>query len=370
MPSKLAVLTLRTASRRSGLVLALSLIACNASDSATTDEPGTAGPGDSSSSSSSGSSTGSGSDADPTTTGSASTTGTSADDPSGTDPTSGTDSGTTEPACVLDDDNVACDARIVQPGLTLADRPAPTLQHALPLTQTPAPTAAEACDIYAQDCPAGEKCNPYADDGSQKWNATGCFPLARDAGKVGDSCSGSGTLGPDSCEAGAFCMYDPAHGGNFCEPLCGCAANNPTCDAGQSCTSYNGGVLPLCFTLCDPLAPSACADDEVCVLKNYKFLCSADASGGLGTLGDACQGANGCDPGHSCEIAAYVPGHCDGAPSCCTPLCTLSAPDCPAGSHCLEYFGGFGLETPVCLEDVGYCVADDAALVDAPARLR
>jgi len=50
-------------------------------------------------------------------------------------------------------------------------------------------------------------------------------------------------------------------------------------------------------------------------------------------------------------------------------LCDLSAPDCPEGSHCLEYFGGFGLETPVCLEQVGYCIADDA-LIDTNDRLR
>ena len=51
------------------------------------------------------------------------------------------------------------------------------------------------------------------------------------------------------------------------------------------------------------------------------------------------------------------------------PFCDLSAPDCPEGSHCLEYFGGFGLETPVCLEQVGYCIADDA-LIDSNEQLR
>jgi hypothetical protein len=32
------------------------------------------------------------------------------------------------------------------------------------------------CDQWAQDCPPGEKCMPWANDGGSSWNATRCFP--------------------------------------------------------------------------------------------------------------------------------------------------------------------------------------------------
>jgi len=358
------------------LALGLSLPACNPSGGATTGA--SSGDGSDSSDSSDGapttSTTGESSGDGPTSDGTTSpgaidptedTTGTT-DEPGGS-----TTSGTTGPACMLADDNVACDARVVGDALPLAGRPAPTLQFEQTLQlKTPQTAAPEPCDVFAQDCPEGQKCNPYATNGGAKWDADGCFPLDPNPSKLGEPCTVDGTNGPDTCEAGAYCLWNSEKFGNFCEPLCGCSAMNPTCDAGQTCISFNAGVIPLCFTLCDPLAPTACADDEVCVLDNYKMICRPDVSNDQGVLGDPCQAANGCDPGYSCEYEGYVPGGCkNSAQTCCTPMCDLSAPDCPDGSHCVEYFGGFGLETPVCLEDVGYCLADDA-LVDTRDQLR
>src|SRR5690606_38571371 len=33
------------------------------------------------------------------------------------------------------------------------------------------------CDVFAQDCPKGEKCMPWANDGGGSWNATTCSPV-------------------------------------------------------------------------------------------------------------------------------------------------------------------------------------------------
>lgn len=289
----------------------------------------------------------------------------------GEDTSSGTSGTTGDPVdgCQLADDNVACDALVGGRELaSMATGPGPILLPAGRLTLGGTPTAVESCDIYAQDCPADQKCNPYG----MQWDAVGCFPLAPNAGKLGDPCSFDGTNGPDTCEAGAMCLYDPALGGAFCEPLCGCAAANPTCGANEKCVVYNGGALPLCQPLCDPFDADSCAAGEVCVKGPFAdFFCEPDLSGEAGVLHDPCQSLQQCDPGHSCEYAPFVPGGCgEGVQSCCTPLCDLAAPVCPEGSHCLEYFGGFGLEAPVCLEDVGYCVADEAPLVVPAGDLR
>lgn len=299
------------------------------------------------------------------TTGTSGTEGTTTDDPTG---------GAVE-QCQLADDNVACDALVGGGRLPVSARPTLLLQAEGPQQALGGPpAAAAACDVFAQDCPAGEKCNPYADDGGDFWNATGCFPLDPAPAKVGEPCSSQGTQGPDSCEAGSLCKFDP-EAGFVCIALCGCSAENPTCGANEKCKVYNNGVLPVCTPLCDPFVPDSCPEGQLCAMLgdwSGDFVCFPDKSADKGALGDPCQTINGCDPGYSCEIADYVPGGCNdpAAANCCTPLCDLDAPDCPEGSHCLEYFGGFGLEAPVCLEDVGYCIRDDAARIDAPGQVR
>ena len=290
----------------------------------------------------------------------------------GADPTGDPTGDPTEGQCELVDDNVQCDALVHDGGLSRTARSTAILHAEVPLVAGGKPSAVETCDVYAQDCPAGQKCNPYADDGGSTWNSLGCFPLGPAPGKPGDACSSEGTLGPDTCEAGAFCRWDVQAGGSYCQPLCGCSQENPSCGEQEKCVQYNFGVLPLCKPMCDPLTTQPCPDGQVCVKGQFAdFFCSADASGDKGALRDPCQGQNDCDPGFSCEAGPYVPGGClFDAQHCCTPLCDLDEPVCPEGSHCLEYFGGFGLEAPVCLEDVGFCIADDAPLIDPLDRLR
>lgn len=362
--------------RNLGCALGLMLLACSPSGGASEGEGGDSGA-------SSGATSTEGASDGPTmgagdtsgtgdTSGPAATSGTDAGGTVGTSGTDGTD-GTTGELCMLEDDNVACDAHVTDHSRPLAGGPTSTLRYEGPVTWTsPALDAPAPCDVYAQDCPEGQKCNPYADDGGNAWNATGCFELYPLINKLGEACSADGANGPDSCEPGAICIYDPVKGSRFCESLCSCSADNPVCGAGMRCVRYNGGALPLCKTLCDPLDLTSCPHGEVCVFTNsFEFMCVGDFSGELGDLGDGCgNGFSNCDPGYSCEAGNSVPGGCSSdTGACCTPLCDLTAPACPQGSTCLEYFGGFGLDAPVCLEDVGYCVAD-GALVDPADRFR
>ena len=37
------------------------------------------------------------------------------------------------------------------------------------------------CDIWAQNCPRGEKCMPWANDDGYGWSATRCTPIDDDA---------------------------------------------------------------------------------------------------------------------------------------------------------------------------------------------
>ena len=58
------------------------------------------------------------------------------------------------------------------------------------------------CDVWTQDCPPGQKCMPWADNGSSSWNATKCSPVDANPGKEGDPCTveGSAVSGVDSCD--------------------------------------------------------------------------------------------------------------------------------------------------------------------------
>ncbi|MFY0537709.1 hypothetical protein [Nannocystis pusilla] len=143
--------------------------------------------------------------------------------------------------------------------------------------------------------------------------------------------------------------------------------DEPDLRENERCVIYNGGALPMCERLCDPLDTSTCRDGEVCIKGSWvnDFFCKMDVSGETGKFGDACEAANGCDPGFSCEAPEYVPGGCpEGAIACCTPMCDLEDPQCPEDTECREYFGGFGLEPAQCLEDVGFCTVETAPLVE------
>ncbi len=186
------------------------------------------------------------------------------------------------------------------------------------------------CDVWTQDCPEGQKCMPWANDGTTSWNATKCSPVDPNPGQPGDSCIAEdfGYSGVDDCDESSMCWgYFPWEG--ECVAFCEGSEESPSCDPGFYCANPGDSPLILCLPLpnCDPLLQD-CPGDDLCVSGDDAFTCVLDASGETGAYGDPCEFANVCDPGLACLFADNVPG-CQAA-DCCSPFCDTDEPiACP-----------------------------------------
>ncbi len=213
------------------------------------------------------------------------------------------------------------------------------------------------CDIFAENCPIGQKCMPFADNGSNTWNNLKCVPIAPNPGQPGDPCfvEGDGVSGIDNCDMHGLCFdVDPDTLEGTCVAMCTGDEDNPICPPGSSCTILNGGVLVLCLPICDPLIVQSCPPGDVCVNSGDEFQCVFDASGDEGQQFDVCEFANACDPGHVCVPSDGVPGCNEQEPSCCSTFCDLTQPNlCPPQTACVPFFGDN--PPPPGLEDVGVC---------------
>jgi hypothetical protein len=213
------------------------------------------------------------------------------------------------------------------------------------------------CDLWLQDCPKGEKCMPWANDGGNSWNASRCSPLEADPDDIGDPCTveGSGVSGIDTCDISAMCWdVDPKTNVGTCVPFCGGSEENPTCDAAcDSCAIANDGYLILCLPLCDP-SLGACPDGQVCFALVETFQClPVDVTMvGVGEVCDEVQTT--CSDGLRCVDGGLLPS-CAGQ-TCCTPWCSQGDVDpCPEavpGTTCVPF--DFGV-VPGCVDPVGYC---------------
>lgn len=218
------------------------------------------------------------------------------------------------------------------------------------------------CDMFAQDCPTGEKCMPYANDGGNSWNATRCSPIAENPGQPGDPCTveGTGVSGIDDCDIASMCWdVDPETNMGVCVAMCTGDESNPICeDPDTSCAIVNEGALVLCLPACDPLLQD-CADGQACYPVFEDWQCVPDASGEMGVYGDPCEYINVCDPGLACLGAAAVPD-CQGSVGCCSEICDVTDPagdaqctGAPDGQTCqIWYEEG---SAPPGYEDVGVC---------------
>ncbi len=187
------------------------------------------------------------------------------------------------------------------------------------------------CNIYLQDCPSGEKCMPWANDGGGAWNATRCSPVASDPGEPGDPCTveGNGVSGIDDCDVGVMCFdVDSKTNEGVCHGMCSGSEAMPVCeDPETACVTSNEGVLALCLTTCDPVLQD-CAEGEGCyaVPDDDAFLCAPVAR--PGQPGEECEFINVCDSGLAC-----IEGELLGCMSlgCCTSFCDLGDPMADAG---------------------------------------
>lgn len=211
------------------------------------------------------------------------------------------------------------------------------------------------CDLWSQDCPMGEKCMAWANDGGGSWNASRCSPIAENPNQPGDECmvEGSGVSGIDNCDIGSMCFgVNGETNVGTCVEMCSGSPQAPVCDTPDTtCTISNDGFLILCRPICNPLADE-CAANEGCYPVGDIMVCAPDASGDGGAPGDPCEFINACQPGNFCGTG--VP-NCAGS-GCCSPFCQLGDDGpCLDGQVCLPSFPG---DAPAeCLEDVGQCTA-------------
>lgn len=221
------------------------------------------------------------------------------------------------------------------------------------------------CDVFAQDCPPGEKCSAWADDGGAAWNATKCVPVNGDQ-QPGEPCTvqGSGTSGIDDCAAGVMCWDVGPDAMGFCVALCTGTPDAVHCEGNTSCVLPSDGVLNLCLPSCDPLLQD-CPGADLCIPNpdGTSFTCVLDASGDGGQVNDLCEFPNTCDPGLVCLDPAVASSTCTPGPTgCCQPFCEFTEGQdgaCPnPDQKCVQWFDPM-TEIPQWYVHVGVCRIPD-----------
>lgn len=227
------------------------------------------------------------------------------------------------------------------------------------------PAGEASCLPGQNDCPEGEKCQPYVSTpGECCVDAAQCVPLIGDKG-VGEPCTRNEL--DDDCGRDKFCFAGTSGktGPGFCKQLCD--GNDPySCAAvglpEARCVPYNDGILPLCETPCHPLRPDACQDGQGCYPGGaLGFNCNwPDPEPGKGNDHDDCHTVQSCVPGLYCASGASLEG-CT-SDNCCTKFCDLlgNGSECTAPENCVSLFDDEDGAPDPSLEDVGGCVlADD-----------
>lgn len=224
------------------------------------------------------------------------------------------------------------------------------------------------CDPYAQDCPDGEKCNPFgAATGQHDFDGARCVPLDPMPVDFGEECTvqdyrGSGR---DNCRSRAVCSFvDEISLTGICVELCSTTAGSSfECEnRSEICWASDDGYYEVCLPPCDPLAQD-CPPQEHCYQFSPRgFICweqdrMALDPGVDSGYGAPCFALNYCDPGLQCVGAEFVP-NCASS-YCCTEWCDTTAPqECPdaaAGQVCIQA-GNFDGSPPFPgLENVGVC---------------
>lgn len=226
----------------------------------------------------------------------------------------------------------------------------------------------EPCDLYLQDCAAGLKCMPYADDSGNYTTQAACFPVVPEPRSLGEPChwTDGAWSGYDDCGLGQFCLIDVFALETMdlegeCRGLC--LNDDPANDDHTTYACEDPSATPTllfqnffctCETHCNPLADD-CGDGRVCTFLE-QFVCVADGSGDTGAAGDPCGGYAECDSGNLCMISEVIPG-CENPIGCCSPFCDVTQPNaCPGaaeGEICHPWYPPG--EAPRGLEHIGMC---------------
>jgi len=213
------------------------------------------------------------------------------------------------------------------------------------------------CDLWAQDCPDGQKCAAYTTHAENLWDAVKCVDVVG-MDKPGDVCmSQGGASGIDSCIKGAMCWDVSMDGVGTCVALCTGWQAEPVCEAMSACIITGNGVLNLCLPVCEPLLQDCPIPTEGCYpISDTIFFCSPDASGDEGQANDPCNSANSCDKGLLCVNPTAAGMGCVRGNDCCTPFCKYPEGVCPnPDQQCLQWFDPKQLPPNDPQLDLGYC---------------
>lgn len=205
------------------------------------------------------------------------------------------------------------------------------------------------CDPGQQDCPAGQKCSPYALVDTCCVDTTQCVPVTGTLAQ-GDPCTRADDN--DDCGRGLFCLgvHSGGSGPGTCVALCD--VDDPDSCGADRCVQFNEGVLPLCRPACDPLAQD-CPPGQACyaALTEQAFTCLTSAfEPGHGAAGEPCATISACQPGLLCTVAADLAACA--AELCCTPLCPIGSDTCAAPLTCEHVFDAVAFPQ---YAEVGYC---------------
>lgn len=219
---------------------------------------------------------------------------------------------------------------------------------------TDGPDLPETCDPFAQNCPDGEKCVPYAPTGGT-WDANKCVPILGD-GATGEPCTSAGVAeATDDCDASGVCWNVTEIDGELvgmCQPFCTGTADDASCPDGWHCELYGDGSRTICELACDPLTQE-CPAGRGCYWSADNFSCINN--GDDIAVGEPCGYVNDCAPGLICVAPEALPS-CAGA-SCCTSYCDLALGDASCdvlpGTVCVQFYEDG--TAPVGLENVGTC---------------
>lgn len=202
------------------------------------------------------------------------------------------------------------------------------------------------CTVFGQDCPPGQKCMPWSNDGFAAYTGATCSPVVPDPKAVGEACvwEGSPYTGLDDCDVGLMCVADA------CVELCGSSGDYAVCD-GDATACAQEGPLPLCMPTCNPLVESPCPPGLACLGVAQSFICITPPPV-LAAKGELCGLGTTCEPGTRCSPAAWLPS-CAGE-HCCSPLCELGdGATCFDGQTCTALYPD-GVDDR-CLESIGQC---------------
>lgn len=176
------------------------------------------------------------------------------------------------------------------------------------------------CDLFAQDCPPGQKCSFLMENLHRGYPLQRCVPVAPDPRLPDELCHFNlPGMGLDDCAVGSYCLPWPSDqaGASVCVALC--AAETYACPDEDACIIMDFGLF-WCESPCDPLLQD-CTEGLACSLRQ----CQPVSPGYFDRPpGMPCEDGAQCVPKSTCVPAKYVPNCVEDY--CCTEICDLQVP--------------------------------------------